>query len=70
MKSRDGKPHEKPHHPHWPLAALLFVFVFALGMLSVHDSSTWIRVKVGAKILSDGALPRVEPFSASVLTLP
>jgi hypothetical protein len=60
---RDGKPHEKPHHPHWPLAVLLFVFVFALGMSSVHDPSTWIRVKVGAKILSDGALPRVEPFS-------
>ncbi|MFI5346456.1 MAG: hypothetical protein ACHQ51_08785 [Elusimicrobiota bacterium] len=63
MKSRDGLPHEKPHHPHWPLAALLFAFVFALGMLSVHDPSAWIRVKVGAKILSDGALPRVEPFS-------
>ncbi|MDE2511218.1 MAG: hypothetical protein KGL74_08855, partial [Elusimicrobia bacterium] len=63
MKSRDGKPHEKPHHPHWPLAALLFGFVFALGMLSVHDPSTWIRIKVGAKILADHGLPRVEPFS-------
>lgn len=63
MKSRDGKPHEKPHHPHWPLAALLFAFVFALGMLSVHDPSAWIRVKLGAKILSDGALPKTEPFS-------
>lgn len=63
MKSRDGKPHEKPHHPHWPLAALLFVFVFAVAMKSVHDPSTWIRIKLGAKILSDGALPRTEPFS-------
>ena len=60
---RDGKPHEKPHHPHWPLAALLFAFVFLLGMWSVHDPSTWIRVKVGAKILADHALPRTEPFS-------
>jgi len=63
MKSRDGKPHEKPHHPHWPLAALLFAFVFAVGMLSAHDPSTWIRIKVGAKILSSGSLPRTEPFS-------
>jgi hypothetical protein len=56
-------PHEKPHHPHWPLSALLFVFVFATAMLSVHEPSTWIRVKMGAKILSDGTLPRTEPFS-------
>lgn len=63
MKSRDGQPHEKPHHPHWPLAALLFLFVFCLGMLSVHDASTWIRIKLGAKILSEHVLPRTEPFS-------
>lgn len=63
MKSRDGVPHEKPHHPHWPLAALLFGLVFAFGMLSIHDPSTWIRVKMGAKILADHAIPRSEPFS-------
>jgi hypothetical protein len=60
---RDGKPHEKPHHPHWPLAALLFAFVFALAMGSVHDPSTWIRIKVGARMLADHAIPRTEPFS-------
>ncbi|OGR92491.1 MAG: hypothetical protein A2V88_01150, partial [Elusimicrobia bacterium RBG_16_66_12] len=55
--------HEKPHHPHWPLAALVFAFVFALGMSSVHEPATWISIRAGAKILSTGALPRVETFS-------
>lgn len=55
--------HEKPHHPHWPLAALVFAFVFALGMSSVHEPSTWISIRTGAKILSDGALPRAGAFS-------
>ena len=63
MRPAAAPPHEKAHHPHWPLSALLFAFVFALVLLAVHDPSTWIRVKVGAKILADGALPRVEPFS-------
>jgi hypothetical protein len=63
MKAHAQHSHEKPHHPHWPLAALLFAFVFALGMLSVHDPSTWIRIKTGAKILSEGVLPKAEPFS-------
>src|ERR1035437_6746490 len=63
MKREPAVPHEKPHHPHWPLAAMLFAFVFALGMRSVHEPSTWIRIKVGAKILSEGTLPRTEPFS-------
>ncbi len=63
MKAPAAHPHEKPHHPHWPLAALLFAFVFALTQLSPHDPSTWIRIKLGAKILSEGALPRTEPFS-------
>lgn len=66
MKARAATaehPHEKPHHPHWPLAALLFAFVFALGLGSVHDPAAWVRVKVGAKILADGALPKTDPFS-------
>ncbi|MFI5350754.1 MAG: hypothetical protein ACHQ2Z_14500 [Elusimicrobiota bacterium] len=63
MKAPAAHPNEKPHHPHWPLSALLFAFVFTLAMLAVHDPSTWIRIKLGAKILSDGAIPRVEPFS-------
>jgi hypothetical protein len=63
MKAPAARPHEKAYHPHWLLPALLFAFVFALTMRSPHDPSTWIRVKLGAKILSEGALPRVEPFS-------
>ena len=63
VKAPAAHPHEKPHHPHWPLSALLFAFVFAVAMVSVHEPSMWIHIKVGAKILSDGALPRVEPFS-------
>ena len=63
MKAQAAHPHEKPYHPHWPLSVLLFAFVFALAMQSAHDPSTWIRIKVGARILSEHVLPRVEPFS-------
>lgn len=56
-------PHEKPHHPHWPLAVLLFTYVFVLGLLSVHVSSTWLHVKTGAKIVGDHALPRADAYS-------
>lgn len=59
-------PHEKPHHPHWPLACLLFASVLALGLLSVHESSTWRHIAAGARILADGALPRVDAFSYTV----
>ncbi len=55
-------PHEKPHHPHWPLETLLFAFVFALGWRSVHAPETWIHLKTGAKILAEHALPRTDPF--------
>jgi tetratricopeptide (TPR) repeat protein len=55
-------PHEKPHHPHWPLETLLFAFVFALGWRSVHAPETWIHIKTGLKILADHALPRTDPF--------
>lgn len=65
--ARHGAPavhaHEKPHHPHWPLAVLVFAFVFALGVSSVHAPSTWLSIRTGAKILADGAIPRVDPFS-------
>lgn len=62
MKHGAHHPHEKPHHPHWPLETLLFAFVFALGWRSVHAPETWIHLKTGAKILADHALPRVDPF--------
>jgi len=64
MKTHAPHAHEKPHHPHWPLAALVFVFVFVLGMSSVHESSTWLSIRTGMKILADGAIPRTEPFSS------
>jgi tetratricopeptide (TPR) repeat protein len=70
MKRASATPHDKPHHPHWPLAALLFAFVFALGVMSVHEPSTWIRVKTGARILSLGTLPRSEPFSYGAAGVP
>ncbi len=63
-------PHEKPHHPHWPLAALLFIFVFLLGLYSVHEAGTWIHIKTGARILTEGALPRVDPFSYTMAGRP
>ncbi len=63
-------PHEKPHHPHWPLAALLFAFVFLLGLLSVHEPSTWLHIRTGAWILAQRAIPRVDPFSYTVAGRP
>ncbi|MEK7234552.1 MAG: hypothetical protein AAB268_12105 [Elusimicrobiota bacterium] len=55
-------PHEKPHHPHWPLEILLFAFVFTLGWRSVHVPETWIHLKTGAKIFTEHALPKTDPF--------
>src|SRR5262245_37190016 len=63
MTSARNHPQEKPHHPHWPLAALLWLFVLALGLYSVHDEATWLHIGTGARIVSAGAIPRVDPFS-------
>ncbi|MDX6768548.1 MAG: hypothetical protein SF051_03385 [Elusimicrobiota bacterium] len=57
-------PHEKPHHPHWPLASILFAFVLLLGLRSAHEPKTWLHVATGARILEQRAVPRADPFSA------
>lgn len=62
MKQGAHHPHEKPHHSHWPLETLLFLFVFALGWRSVHAPETWLHIKTGAKILSEHRLPKTDPF--------
>ena len=69
MKS-PAHPHEKPHHPHWPLACLLFVYVLLLGLYSVHEPSTWLHIKTGAKILADGVIPRIDSYSYTVTGRP
>jgi tetratricopeptide (TPR) repeat protein len=63
-------PHEKPHHPHWPLACLLFVCVGLLGLTSVHVSGTWLHIKLGATILAERSVPRVDQFSYMVAGRP
>lgn len=63
MKGVRAHPHEKPHHPHRPLSFLLFLFVFLLGLFSVHESSTWLHIQTGARILAERALPSADSFS-------
>ena len=64
MKSHaQAHPHESPHHPHWPLAILLFVFVLFTAAYSVHETSTWLHIRTGADILSRRAIPAVDTFS-------
>lgn len=55
--------HDKPHHPHWPLATLLFALVFVLSWQSVHVPETWLHLRTGAKILADGKIPTTDVFS-------
>ncbi len=69
-KAKAAHPHDKPHHPHWPLASLLFLFVLLLGLFSVHEPGTWLHIRTGAQILADRALPRVDAFSYTVAGRP
>lgn len=64
--AKSAHPHEKPHHPHWPLAVLLFGFVFALGLLSVHESATWLHIATGKWAAAHRAIPATDPFSYTV----
>jgi hypothetical protein len=70
MKARVSHPHEKPHHPHWPLETLLFLFVLVLGLGSVHEPSTWVSLKTGQAILETRALPKTDPFSYGASRVP
>jgi tetratricopeptide (TPR) repeat protein len=56
-------PHESPHHPHWPLAVLLFLFVLLTAVFSVHETGTWRHIRTGAEILAQKAVPAVDGFS-------
>lgn len=56
--------HEKPHHPHWPLSIILFVFTLLLGLRSAHEPRTWLHLKTGERIIAERAIPREDPFSA------
>lgn len=63
-------PHEKPHHPHWPLAALVFGFVLLLGLFSVHETATWLDIRTGAWIIAHRAIPSVDSFSYTMAGRP
>ncbi|NNN04995.1 MAG: hypothetical protein HKL90_03750 [Elusimicrobia bacterium] len=70
MKSAPAHAHEKPHHPHWPLAALLFAGVFSMAWAGPHGPDAWIRVACGRTILATGALPHTDPFSYGAARAP
>ena len=64
MKSHaKAHPHESPHHPHWPLAALLFIFVLLTAAYSAHEPGTWLHIRTGADILARRAIPVADSFS-------
>lgn len=45
------------------LQAILFLFVLALGLASVHSPGTWTHLRTGAWIAETGGLPAADPFS-------
>jgi len=59
-------PHDTPHHRHGPLAAYLFLFVAVLGFLSIHEPSTWLHIRSGEQIVTQGAIPDTDVFTYSV----
>ena len=51
------------HHPHWPLATILFLFVFLIGAHCVHRPETWLHIRTGADIIAKHSLPHTDTFS-------
>jgi tetratricopeptide (TPR) repeat protein len=63
-------PHESPHHPHWPLAALLFLFALLTAAYSTHEPATWLHIRTGADILARRAIPLADSYSHTALGQP
>jgi tetratricopeptide (TPR) repeat protein len=71
MKSQaKTHPHESPHHPHWPLAALLFLFVLLTAAFSAHESGTWLHIRTGADIIARRAIPQADAYSHTAFGQP
>ncbi|MBI4349577.1 MAG: hypothetical protein HY553_22265 [Elusimicrobia bacterium] len=52
-----------PKHLIGRLQTLLFFFVLALGLASVHADGTWLHLRTGAWLSEMGRLPATDPFS-------
>ncbi|MCX5795245.1 MAG: tetratricopeptide repeat protein [Elusimicrobia bacterium] len=71
MKSQaQTHPQESAHHPHGPLAALLFFFVFLIAAYSAHEPGTWLHIRTGADIIARHAVPQADSFSHTATGAP
>ncbi len=62
-KAAPAHPREKPHHPHWPLAVVVFALAFGAGLSARGTPAGWLAVATGRLVSRLGAAPRVDPFS-------